>query len=415
MRRIIRNGAIYTLGNALNAALPLLLLPLLTHSLTPEQYSKIALFQMFVFILSPLIGLEGVSAISRFYFEKNAQISRYIVTALLLSVVCGIFVIALQQMFGADVAARYDFNESILLLSAVYCVALYPYNICLAIVINRHQAGQYTAATLAFFCLNIALTAVFYYMSIMDEYLRIGPMLLAAVICGALSLIALTKMSLLGGRPNAQCLSEITRFSSPLVVHTLSGALLGMGPLLVMTNGNELENVAYYNIALTLGSVIGILGVGINKAITPWLLESYERNANVLQLYGKYAASASLGLIAIVPLYLLIEPLILRFNSYFIDGRHLGYAHHLKWVVVGFILNTIYLLYVNVLICIKETGALAMYSFASSGLGILVAYAAMSIYGAELAGAGMTIAFAALSLCVYIKSNRHITNSKMAH
>lgn len=41
---LFRNARIYTVANALNSAIPLLLLPILTRYLSPEEYGMVAMF-----------------------------------------------------------------------------------------------------------------------------------------------------------------------------------------------------------------------------------------------------------------------------------------------------------------------------------------------------------------------------------
>jgi O-antigen/teichoic acid export membrane protein len=404
MKEVTKNAIIYSVGNALNALLPILLLPLLTHTLTPVQYSVISLFQLYIFILSPIIGLESISAVSRFYFDERVNISQYVVAALILSVICGVSGIFTLNIVWQHLNLESKYKIDIILIAILYCILMFAYNLYIALLINKHQALKYTNATLSLFFLNIGLTALFYKYSIINEYLRIGPMMISAAIACGLSYIALSKLNLLREKPDVICLVKMADYSVPLIIHTLSGALLGMGPLVVMSYNGEVVAVGSYSIALTIGSAIGIIGVGINKAITPKLIELFEKKPEIIDIYKKYIGMAAIILIGLIPTYLLMEPCIFEFLSFFVNDRHAGYTSHLKWVVTGFILNTIYLLYVNIIVCYKQTKSLAFYTLLSASLGILGSYVGMKTYGAESAGVGMAIAFTILTTSVYIKS-----------
>lgn len=54
-RKLFGNAAIYLGANILNAGIPFLLLPILTHVLTPADYGIVAMFSVVVSILGAFI------------------------------------------------------------------------------------------------------------------------------------------------------------------------------------------------------------------------------------------------------------------------------------------------------------------------------------------------------------------------
>ncbi|MCQ6644868.1 oligosaccharide flippase family protein [Escherichia coli] len=65
----LKNSSIYLAANILNAAIPFILIPILTRYLTIEEYGQIAMFQMLITGLSTFIGLNTVGAANRKYFD----------------------------------------------------------------------------------------------------------------------------------------------------------------------------------------------------------------------------------------------------------------------------------------------------------------------------------------------------------
>src|SRR5262245_37569837 len=68
----LRGAPTYLASNVLAAAIPLLLLPILTRYLSPAEYGETAMFQTVVGAAGALVGLGTVGAAVRKYFDKGA-------------------------------------------------------------------------------------------------------------------------------------------------------------------------------------------------------------------------------------------------------------------------------------------------------------------------------------------------------
>ncbi|WP_381511767.1 oligosaccharide flippase family protein [Sphingorhabdus buctiana] len=396
---IIVNSLIYTFGNALNALLPLLLIPYLTNIHTPEQYAKIAFFQMLVFILTPILGIESISYISRTYFDKKKNINEYISTSL--------FILILSSFIVTFIIFIFDFisliNNEIAFafyLAIIYCIFIYPYNIFIAILINREEPLRYTAFSLSLFFLSLICILGLYKFAESDPYLRVMGQIVSAFLIGTTALTMLAKSGYVALRATSNCAKDIVSFSAPLVVHTLSGAMLGMGPQLVLAYFGSEAAMAEYSIALQVGSAIGLISVGVNKAITPWLIRNYESDPKTLNYYRVFARNCSVFLLLSFLIYILFEEYLINFLILFIDNSHVGFKYHLKWIVFGFLINGVYLLYLNILICKKETSILAFITAASSIIGLLSSYIIIVNFDSNFVAFAMTLAFAFLAFSV---------------
>jgi len=82
---LVRSSSIYTISNFINAAIPLILLPILTKKLSPADYGIIAMFQIAVSIVYPFIGMNLEGSIQRKYFDNdNTHLPSYIGNCFLL-------------------------------------------------------------------------------------------------------------------------------------------------------------------------------------------------------------------------------------------------------------------------------------------------------------------------------------------
>jgi O-antigen/teichoic acid export membrane protein len=71
--KLLKTFSLYTFVGFLNAGIGFLVLPLLTHYLSPADYGIISLLNTYVQILIPVIGLSTSSFISVEYYNKELR------------------------------------------------------------------------------------------------------------------------------------------------------------------------------------------------------------------------------------------------------------------------------------------------------------------------------------------------------
>jgi len=74
--RFFKHSGVYAIGNVLNRAAALLLLPLYTNYLTPAEYGALELFYVVAAVFSGFLSIGIAHATLRFYFEYDAESDR---------------------------------------------------------------------------------------------------------------------------------------------------------------------------------------------------------------------------------------------------------------------------------------------------------------------------------------------------
>src|SRR5690606_3898146 len=75
----------YSVTNALSAAIPFFLLPVLTRVLTPVEYGLVAMFTIMVGVFRGVTGLNVHGAVGITYFKREGvDFGRYVSTCLLI-------------------------------------------------------------------------------------------------------------------------------------------------------------------------------------------------------------------------------------------------------------------------------------------------------------------------------------------
>ena len=68
--RLLRSGGIYVLANLVTAALPFLLLPILTRALGPAEYGQVIAFSLIVTLAGALAGFNVHAAVGVMWFWR---------------------------------------------------------------------------------------------------------------------------------------------------------------------------------------------------------------------------------------------------------------------------------------------------------------------------------------------------------
>ena len=104
--KLFRNAGIYTVGHIMNAAIPFLLMPVLTRYLSPEDYGITAMLAVLMGIYTPFVGLNMHGFVSVAYFKQNLNFS------LVISTVFGLLMISLLfatvvTVIGRDIISNF--------------------------------------------------------------------------------------------------------------------------------------------------------------------------------------------------------------------------------------------------------------------------------------------------------------------
>lgn len=110
---LLRMAGTYVGSNILNAAVPFLMLPILTRYLTPKDYGIVSMFQVLAAVIAPFSGLALHGAISRQYFERDRiNFPQYLGNCLYILVVSTLITAFILLSFKKSVAEFAQFPET---------------------------------------------------------------------------------------------------------------------------------------------------------------------------------------------------------------------------------------------------------------------------------------------------------------
>jgi O-antigen/teichoic acid export membrane protein len=393
---LIKNSLIYFFANAVNAMVPMALLPILTRYLSPIEYGIIAMFQTALGLISAFIGLSASGVAIRKYYDKHSGedyaefIGSCVHVILLSSIFSSIIIWILEEHFRLYFGLENYHIYSALLLStmnAIIQLRLVQWQV-------RNSALNYFSFLFWQGAANFTSSVIFIMIMSLSADGRIYGQLITGLAFGGISLILLKNNGLLKMSVfNIGYIKEIVRFGFPLVPHMSSAFLLGAIDRLIVNRELGSYQVGIYMVAVQFAAVFGLIFDSVNKAFVPWLfgkLKKNQMNELIKIVRWTYLSFFILSLFAII--LFSVSPAVVLY----IAGNNYSEASEIVgFLIVGQIFSGMYYLVTNYIFYSKKTIVLSVLSVSSGLLNLVLLLILVPGYGIK--GAALSFAMSAFA------------------
>ena len=245
---LIKSSSIYTISSFTNAAIPLILLPILTNRLSPSDYGIVAMFQLVVSIIYPLIGLNLEGAITRKYYDKeDSDFSAYIGTSLLI-LVAGLTTVSLFFFgFINTISNISQIPEKWIKYTVIVATCQFLTTLLLAIFQIKVQPIKYGILQVFQTIINICLTLYLVIFLNKTWEGRISAQIITGLIFAIISIAILIKSKLIRFKVKKDDIYHALKFGIPLIPHALGGMLFTAIDRFFLTNLLGLEQTGNYS------------------------------------------------------------------------------------------------------------------------------------------------------------------------
>src|SRR5512139_1629854 len=189
---LLRSSAVYTASSVINAAIPFLIMPVLTRHLTPTDYGVVSMLTVLVGIVSPFVGLNIHGAISVRYFDTaNRDLPRYIGNCFLLLIASTLTVSAVLWLFAGPVSDLTAFPRQWFAVIVLLAVGQFVALVLLTLWQVQDKPYRYGAFQVLQTVLNVGLTLLFVVALGMDWQGRIAAQVTAVALFSAVAALIL--------------------------------------------------------------------------------------------------------------------------------------------------------------------------------------------------------------------------------
>jgi O-antigen/teichoic acid export membrane protein len=271
--RLGRLSAIYAAGDILTRGAALLLLPLYTRSLAPDDYGIIGVAEMLKQVLQMLFSLGAAGAVIRFHSITTDETERrrtFSMLWLLLFVSSGAGSLAcltlgrplLETLFAQIDVDRY-IRPAIIIAFLNSTFLIIPQSLLRA----REQAGRFVVFSLGvFLSTNLATIWQVVLLDAGAEGYLIGQL----IGTGGMALIAaIWLMRQVDLQPAWHTVRPLLVYGLPLVPHFVAHWALGLSDRLILERYVSLADLGVYTLAYQVGVVAQLLVMAVSNALLP--------------------------------------------------------------------------------------------------------------------------------------------------
>jgi len=408
--KFIKALSIFSISNVINAAIPFLLLPVLTNWLSTTDFGIVAMFQVLITILLPFVGFNSDGSIVRYYYEKDKiDYSLFISNAILLVIIGAIILIPIFIFFG-------DFIIKILFTTDSKYISTNWLWIAILIVVGQNifqiqqnlLQVQYKAIEYGIF--RVLKTFLEISLSILlIKYLengwigRIQGQFFPTILFLVISLFLLYKRKWLVLKFDLPSIKMNLAYGLPLLPHVISGVILTFSDRIFISNMVSISETGNYAVGYQVGMIIHLVQNSFNQAWVPWFFGKLKENTKEIKLkIVKFTYLYFLLMILSALILTFLAPVIFKI---FIGKSFSSGLNYVFWIALGFAINGMYKMVVNYIFYLKKTYFIATATIITASINIVLNYFLIKHNGAIGAAQATAISFAVEFILIWILSS----------
>jgi O-antigen/teichoic acid export membrane protein len=405
----IKSLSVFTVANVINAAIPFLLLPVLTYYLSPADFGIISMFQVLLTILLPFAGYNAESSVIRYYYEKEKyNYASFITNALYLILIGALVIIPvffffhdeiIKLLFGAEAP---NVSEKWLWVMLIVAVSRNIFQVQQNLLQVQYRAVEYGIYRILKTAFELGLSIVLIIYVNNTWISRMEGQFIPALLFMLISLFLLYKNKLLNMKFDWKCMKANLAYGFPLLPHVLSGVIMTFSDRIFITNMISASETGIYAVGYQVGMIMSLLQSSFNQAWVPWLFGKLKTNDEQVKLkIVKYTYLYFLLMIICAAVIILLAPLFFRV---FIGDSFSGGLNFVFFIAIGFAVNGMYKMVVNYIFYIKKTYYIAALTVVSATTSITLNFIFISRYGAIGAAYSTAITFTLEFILAWILS-----------
>lgn len=359
---ISQNIFFYVLFEVVNKAMPFLLVPVLTHYLSPQDMGVVAEFTAILGILSIIVGLNVYGAVNVAFFKlaKN-ELAIYIYNVLLILIVtCGV---ALTISFFLEIAGFSITGLSFKWFQVAIFVATMSFFTTVNLVLwqSEMKSIAYGIYQTLLTVLNVSLSLLFVVVIELGWEGRVLGQSISVIILGIYSIYILYKRGYIKRIYHQGYLKNALNFGLPLVPHSLSlWVFMGFNIILISSQFGQ-EEAGIFSVALQFAMILAVVNSSINRALQPVVFKYLSNiTAEGKVLYVKYIYGGMIGLCLLGVIFYFAS--IFLFDL-FIAPEFNQAREFIPYLIVAEIFNGMYFLVVKPIYYVNKNYRISLSTF----------------------------------------------------
>ncbi|PMG94748.1 lipopolysaccharide biosynthesis protein [Vibrio breoganii] len=278
---IFRSTGVYIATNILVSSLPILLLPILTRYLSPEEYGTVAIFQSLQVFFGAIFGFSVNGFCNIKYFEVNQDkniFSKYVgnsVILLLVSMFLGLIFLVFTSRYISELL---DINRTILFLLPFSCFAQYIIYIRLGTYQMFHKSYHYGAVNFSLALTNVMFTLILVILFKFGILGRVGAIVSSLSILSVIAIYLLRTERLIDFDYCRNMISESFRYGLSYAPIIVSASFIPLAERAVISSKLNNKDLGVYIVEIQISSGLMLMISSFMTAYTPIVYKKLSVN-----------------------------------------------------------------------------------------------------------------------------------------
>lgn len=384
-----RSFIIYTLSSMLASALPLALLPALTHHLSAVEYGMVATMTTLMAFCTPPLTWGAPSLVAIEHGKLGGEAFRAFLSSTLVIPLIALAVLSLAAWIVAPwIAPRFEvpveWFRAVPLIASLGVLPL----VMTTLLRMRNEPVRFGLVEIGTAVLNVSLSLLFVVVLKWQWEGRMYGHIVTSGLIALVALIWLARQGLLTRAFERKALVDNFKFGLGLLPHDIGNQVIRLSDRLFLVAMVGLSGAGLYAVAAQVSSVALVMLSAFNRAWAPYLFPRLHnpteetRRAIVRNSYGVMA-----GFAVFFVLFNLAMPCLYH---WFIDPKFHASIEYVRWMSLGYFFTAIYLTYVDFIFYVKKTYLLSVITIINMTLNMALNYLMVRHFGTV----GASMAFA---------------------
>lgn len=396
--QIIKNGTIYLGTSIINKAIPFLLLPIMTHYLTPADYGILAIFLILNNLLGAFVGMTMHTNISLNYYSKpRAELAKIIGNIMIILSFTTSMVLVI--ILGVSIMWETVFSIPSYYLLAMPLLAFMMMVNTMNITILRYEGRAYTFGffEITSMLINISVTVFLLVIYGMGWLSQVAGMVVAYSVFFLIAIIHMRRRNYLDFEYSREKIRSILQLSIPLIPHAVGGIVIAVSDRLFIERMVGLEAVGLYSLGYGFGMIVLLFTESFIKSWGPWFYKSITSSTDdEKKKIVKYTYIYIVGVFGLAILITMVAKFVLPFM---VTEAFYGADEYILWISLGYAIQGVYQIFFPYLVHIRKTNFLAVSTGLAAILNLVLNYFLINEFGA-IGAAYATIVSFTLSACM---------------
>jgi len=356
---LVTNSIIFLLASIFNAAIPFLLLPILTRVLLPEDYGVVSVFAVLLAWFGAFAGLSVHGGLSvKFFRVKKEELAQYIGACFAILLISSMIVLLIIGLLMDQIVGYFQISAGWVFAALLFSSLQFVINVRMSVWQSAGNSIPYALFQIGQSIINIGLSLFFVLLMHFSWQGRLLGQVISIGMVSALSIVSLKSSGYLSWPRNfVENAKEALRFGLPLVPHALGAIVLVTIDRIIIVKKLGLASAGLYMAALQVSQVVLIVVDSLNKAFSPWLMKKLngEIKDDMLIVRGTYIVFAAI--LAFSVLYSFSAPVLL---SVMVGDKFQGTESVVLFASLAYFATGCYYAVTNYIFYTSRTEVLAM-------------------------------------------------------